>query len=99
VWILATGLVGCLCIWLSGETLQGVRNVPFRSVLLLLALPGTLFGFALALGAWRAGARGFAIKPWGKRILALTGLHLAVVFVGGALLLVVGLFVALSGIH
>jgi hypothetical protein len=94
VWVLATATVPSLYTWLGG-----VWNWPIPAAVLALGTPATLFGAALAVGARRDRVKGLAGKPWAQRVLGLTGAHLIIVFFGGALAVVIGLFAVLSQIH
>jgi hypothetical protein len=90
VWVIATATVPSVYTWQGG-----IWNMPMPAALLGLGTPAALFGVALGMGARRARAKGLAAQPWAKRVVGLTGAHLGVVFFGGALVLVVGLFLLL----
>lgn len=93
VWALASAAVPSLYTW------GGVWNWPISAALLAFGTPAALFGMALALGARRDRVKGLAGKPWAQRVKGLTGPHLIVVFLGGAVVLVAGLLAVLSRIH
>ena len=79
--------------------LGGAWDWPIAAALLALGAPAGLSAVALVVGARRDRADGLAAKPWARRVLGLTGVHVIVVSLGGALALVILLFAALSGIH